>query len=164
MSKVSEYQAALAEARTRLERISAKKAALAVEEGDLARAVQGWEAIISLERKTAGQESEADHTAAATPTQSTQETDGEKELALALLGLDEEEDGENKTQFVRDVIRKRSNVGTTPADLKKEAKAVGLKHPPSWPYGPIQRLKKKGEIAKRRGKFYPTATGLALAG
>ena len=54
MSKISEYQAALAEARTKLERVTAKKAELAQEEADLTRAVQGWEAIISLERKQTG--------------------------------------------------------------------------------------------------------------
>ena len=159
MSKISEYQAALAEARTKLERVTAKKAELVQEEQDLTRAVQGWEAIISLERKQIG-----DNVAPANNARPELEPIPIKvEAPDSFGGGEEEEEGENKTQFVRDFIRKRSNIGTTATDLKNEAKAVGMKHPPSWPYGPIQRLKKKGEIAKRRGKFYPTATGLSLA-
>jgi hypothetical protein len=79
---------------------------------------------------------------------------------------DEEEETENKTQFVRDQIHANVAKGMTPADLKKAAKAVGMAHPSSWPYGPLQRLKKSKEIVKRKGRFYPGPgkDGLSLVG
>jgi hypothetical protein len=50
----------------------------------------------------------------------------------------------------------------TPADLKAAAKIAGFEHPVGWPYGPLLRLKKKGEAVKRKGRFYPKDANLAL--
>jgi len=151
MSKLAEYERELERARTRHAEVGNQIKQLSQEDGELAAVVRGWEAIVARERKENGQ-----------PPVQPQNGDEHREavelpdLTSKIDGFnDEEESGENKTQFVRDQIKANAAFGMTPNDLKKAAKAAGMEHPPSWPYGPIQRLKKKGEIIKRRGKFYP---------
>lgn len=152
-TKLAEHERELAEATARLEHIIARRKALVAEEDELASVVNGWKAIVASERR--------EHSGGSTPTALSVKVSDSFQL-----NDEDEEENENKTQFVRDRIQERAALGTKADDLKKAAKAAGMKHPPSWPYGPLQRLKKKGEIIKRKGKYYPNAkqAGLALAG
>lgn len=147
---LSEYEQALERARAKLEAIRSQIASLGQEEQELVPVVRGWEAIIAMERKQAGQ--------GGAPAESSPSPDmsaSEEELPGGDLGDEEADGGKNKTQFVRDFIKAHASEGTQPGDLRRAADRVGMKYPASWPYGPLQRLKKKGEIIKRRGKFYP---------
>jgi len=155
------------EANEELEGARAQVAVLSVRINELMNVVNGWDAIIAAKRKRgAGGEDtvSAPNTGALDPPVAPLLVESRINLG------NEEEEGENKTQFVRDHINAHADTGATPDDLKKAAKAAGMKHPPSWPYGPLQRLKKKGEVIKRRGKFYPAKSttnaqsNLALVG
>ncbi len=156
--KLAEYERELADARRKLEEISVRVKSMMQEEQELNNVVRGWEAIVGMERKQRGEVGPLfDSTVSSTSENPQRGTEEDKE------------DSENKTQFVREYIRANHSVGVTPRDLKKAAANASLKHPPSWPYGPLQRLKKNGEIIKRRGKFYQGRSGdgplsMALAG
>jgi hypothetical protein len=149
----------LAAVRERLKDLEAQLFALGTERNELQAVAQGWEAIVTQKRKLAGQsplaiahvESPQDHTGL----QEHEEGFG--------LNSELEEEGINKTQFVRDEILRNGSKGTSAAELKKAAISAGLEHPPSWPYGPLQRLKKAGEIVKRKGRFYPVAAERSAA-
>jgi len=157
---IAEYERELAESKAELQDVQDQMQALAAREAELTKVVQGWQAIIASKRKQSG-----DYSAPQAPSA---ELDAPAETFQLIE--DQEEEGENKTQFVREYVLRCSSAGTTPEELKRAAKAAGMTHPPSWPYGPLQRLKKKGEIVKRRGRFYPNTqsnTGnqsLALVG
>jgi len=146
--KLQEYERELEEARRRHAEITAKLKSMAQEEQEIVAVVRGWEAIVAQKRKQAGDQDAGP--AAFEPLPDVSDS--------RQVGEDEEDSGENKTQFVRDQILAHAATGMKPADLKKAADNVGMEYPQSWPYGPLQRLKKKGEIVKRRGRFYPVAT------
>lgn len=161
MSKLAEYEQELERARTRHAEVVSQIKILQQENAELGGVVMGWEAIVARERKENGQPG--------SPPPSPQSAGDEEDFedfhdstdTPNVAEGDEEEEGTNMTQFVRDFIKQRGGIGTSPDDLKQAAKANGLTHPASWPYGPIQRLKKKGDIVKRRGKFYPKIVNAA---
>lgn len=160
-SKLADYEHELATAKGRLDQIAIDVGALLQEQSELTNVVRGWEAIIARERKPIG--------ATFPPPNASQQISANSNETSSPQSDDSDEDGENKTQFVRDQVMAHATKGMTPADLKAAANTIGMKYPPSWPYGPIQRLKKKGEIIKRKGRFYPKGaanaqSGLALAG
>lgn len=164
--KLAEYEKELEESKRKLEAVNAKLRELEQEAGELTSVVRGWEAIVARERKDSGQ---AYFPEVPVPPKSEIPEDRSIPPGAADRFHDvDEEEGGNKTQFVRDHIQNNSAYGVTANDLKRAAAAIGMVHPPSWPYGPIQRLKKKGEIVKRRGKFYPavvtTPRALSLVG
>jgi hypothetical protein len=140
----------LGEAKAELDKTQAQIISLNTRASELVGVVNGWTAIIAAKRKGNKGTPEAEKPdafagiVASLPPVPVNEVDD-----------DDSEEGENKTQFVRDQIRANAAAGMSPADLKKAAKAVGMAHPPSWPYGPLQRLKKGKEIVKRKGRFYP---------
>ena len=147
-TKQAEHERELEEVRRRHEGVAAQLKFLSLEEQELATVMRGWEAIVAMDRKQSGNHGALVQASSPVPMS--------RSVADSLSLRDEaEEGGENKTQFVRDQIRIGATTGTTPADLKRAATAAGMKYPASWPYGSIQRLKKKGEIIKRKGRFYP---------
>jgi hypothetical protein len=153
--KLADCEEELRTAKERMKEITAALNALGSERMELDGVIQGWEAILANKRKANGEQ--APPPAADTSTVIT-------EADLDYRDPLEEEAGENKTQFVRDQIKAHGAKGITPADLKAAADAAGIVRPVGWPYGPIQRLKKKGEIVKRRGRLYPKDTNLAMVG
>jgi hypothetical protein len=169
--KLAEYERELAEVTAKVESIAAQIKMLSQEQFELSNVKNGWEAIIARERRQIDGARQLDGKLPFAEADMPEASEGAVAVQVAdsmQLG-DEEEEGENKTQFVRDLIAKRAALGTTPDDLKKAAKAVGMKHPQSWPYGPLQRLKKRGDVIKRKGKFYPKEgtvekSNLALVG
>ena len=162
-SKVAEYRLALESAKMKLEAVASRIKDLEQTHAVLARAVSGWEAILALEESS---EQEVRSMNLSLPLQVASLQDDSPIVSTLPPDKEVEADGENKTQFVRDKIAARGSLGTTAKDLIRLAEEARMKHPPSWPYGPIQRLKKKGEIVKRRGRFYPkeASTSLALVG
>lgn len=153
MTKLEEHELELSRVTSRLDDIQARIKNLRSEEADLVAGKQAWEAIVAMERKQlVGSGSEQVASVAEPPVVPDKKEDTDEDMRDYDYG---EEDGENKTQFVRDLMQRNAAFGVTANDLKAAAAAAGMKHPPSWPYGPIQRLKKKGEIVKRRGRFYP---------
>ena len=168
MTKLEEHEAELRDVTARLEEVQARIKNLRREEEDLVAGKQAWEAIVAMERKRMPGSPEIS-VIAQEPLESTTQGTDDDEMRDFDYDDAEEEEGENKTQFVRDFIQKNAAFGMTANDLKAAAANAGMKHPPSWPYGPIQRLKKKGEIVKRRGRFYPakgpaSRVNLALVG
>ena len=125
MSKLAEYEHELERARARHAEVGNQIRQLSQEDGELAAVVKGWEAIVARERKENGQPP--------VQPQIGDERQGVAELPDLTSKLDEfddeEELGENKTQFVRDQIKANAAVGMTPNDLKKAAKAAGMDHP-----------------------------------
>lgn len=143
----------------RLQAILSQRKSLDAEEMQVRSVINGCEAIIFMQQQQSTR-------ITLTPTQPTA-LPSIPEVAGVINDGDADEAGENKTQFVRDQILASGTNGITSADLKMAAKRVGMKHPPSWPYGPLQRLKKTGEIMKRKGRFYPKGVAqpnLSLAG
>lgn len=141
---VGDAERELAEAKVELEKVQNQIQRLAAREGELSKVVNGWQAIIAAKRKQSG-----DTAPASGP------GNGGIQIAVADTILLESDPGENKTQFVRSQIRANATSGVSVAELKRAAASIGMEHPPSWPYGPLARLKSNGEIAKRRGRFYP---------
>jgi small-conductance mechanosensitive channel len=143
---VAEFLRELDEAKAELDAVQSQMQSLTARETELAKVVQGWQAIIAAKRKQNGE-----------PTN--QVRDLEVNVADG-LGIEDSasvsEEADNKTQFVRERICANASSGVTVADLKTAATQVGMSHAPSWPYGALNRLKKKGEVVKRRGRFYPT--------
>ncbi|MEK7994595.1 MAG: hypothetical protein AAB403_12395 [Planctomycetota bacterium] len=150
VTKIAEYEHELQEVRRRRREVTAQLKTLTQEDQELTNVEHGWEAIVAMERKRTGESAPA-------PTANTPDIGAlSVQVAGSLQTQDgDEEEGENKTQFVRDQIRANAATGMMPKDLKKAAAAAGMKHPASWPYGPLQRLKKSGEVIKRKGRFYP---------
>ena len=150
--KLAEYEHEHSEARKTLEDLSQRVKTMQQEEQELITVVRGWEAIVAMERKRSGEVGPLFET----PVNVAAKEDGEEEG---------DEEGSNKTEFVRKTIF-AARAGISPRDLKTAAKQAGLKHPPSWPYGPLQRLKKSGEIVKRKGRYYSSgrAVNLSLVG
>jgi len=158
MTKIEEHESELKMVTAKLEDVQAKIKALTQEEEVLVAGKRAWEAIVGMERKQlAGSEYvfTAPVASSAAPAKVAVQDYVED---FREYPDDLEEEGENKTQFVRDFMQKNIAYGVTANDLKAAAAKAGMKHAPSWPYGPIQRLKKKGEIVKRRGRFYPAPT------
>jgi hypothetical protein len=160
-TKLSEYERELADAKAKLQSAQLQVAAMTREAEELKQVVLGWESIIARERKQHGGGEFTVQNVVATA-----------HLPAVDLSKDspfdeDEDEGPNKTQFIRDRIRANGTNGTTTNDLKQAARAAGLEHAPSWPYGPLARLRKNGQVVRRKGKYYPgggAQTGLALAG
>jgi hypothetical protein len=157
--RLSDCEEELAAVKARLKVLETQLMALGTERNELQNVAQGWEAIVAQKRKQAG-DVQPDTPGPSVAQPPIDEDDPSKAMdSMTFSEEDEEEEGLNKTQFVRDEILKNAQRGTTAADLKHAAVIVKLKHPPSWPYGPLQRLKKGGEIVKRKGRFYPAPVG-----
>jgi hypothetical protein len=155
MNQLTDYQRQLEAVSRRLHQVTNELDKLLVEQGELQRLKYAWETIINQERKQSGEDV-------------THEVLIVQPVSRPPVQTEEEGEGLNKTQFVMDKIKERAAIGTTPEDLKTAARVIGMKHAPSWPYGPLQRLKKRDLITKRRGKFYPKEateqSNLALVG
>jgi hypothetical protein len=148
---VSDAEREQLEAKGELERTQATIRSLSQREAELVQVVNGWNAIIAAKRSQSGQ-SEIPHAPVTTLPPLLLPVNGSPTAPVA-DNHEAETEGENRTQFVRDYIR--NHPGATPEDLKRAASAANMRHAPSWPYGPLARLKTKGEIVKRRGRFYP---------
>lgn len=160
MITLADAEIELERAKGRQESLTAQLQALQADCNEGMGLVSSWQTIVNALRKGNLSAAAADtHAATALPAAV---ADSASEVWIGEPD-DEEEEGENKTQFVRDQIKANSVMGVDPKWLKKAAAAAGLAHPPSWPYGPLQRLKKKGEIIKRKGRFYPAPTGEGIA-
>jgi hypothetical protein len=169
MNKIEEHERELKEVTSRLEDVQGRIAVLRQEEEGLVAGKRAWEAIVAMEKKQYPMTTVEPSVVVTAMDSASQSGHGGETDDISNYD-DVEEEGENKTQFVRDFMQKNATYGVTANDLKAAAAAAGMQHPPSWPYGPFQRLKKKGEIVKRRGRFYPAsktaggARNLALVG
>lgn len=168
---VTDAERELEQARAALEKVQSDLQILIARQTELNALVSSWQTIVTAKRREIGDgtmliptpHSSAEVRAADPDPASFLNVDAANGLGFS----EDEEEAGNKTQFVRDQVQSHASTGISVADLKKAAANVGLSHPASWPYGSLNRLKKRGEVIKRRGRFYPSngsRDGIALAG
>jgi hypothetical protein len=74
----------------------------------------------------------------------------------ATLDAREIEGDFNKAQLMRELIVENRATGSTPSSIMEALTRKGAECPPTYVYSALSRMKAKGLIEKRRGKYFPS--------
>jgi sugar-specific transcriptional regulator TrmB len=123
---------------------SAKNAAAKAkaEEDILANDLTAYQRTLNAELRRSG------HVELSEVPQSTRNFEG----SAAARGDDEV----NKARFMRELIVGSRATGTTPSTIMEALKNKGAECPPTYVYSALSRMKKKGLVVVRRGKYFPS--------
>ncbi len=65
---------------------------------------------------------------------------------------------DNKTEFVRQYVRRFSVDGVTPAQIKKAAASLGIKNlNTNFPHSVLWKLKEAGKLREEGGRYFPAS-------